>query len=86
MSASISEQYKAVVDSFQRGDIVVFFCENTVEGYISKFGIAKAGAVGAPINPRMAPDVQDHLQFRQNTYALQSFDVFSSKIRPASHS
>ncbi|WP_200933116.1 MULTISPECIES: class I adenylate-forming enzyme family protein [unclassified Sphingomonas] len=50
-----------IARGLQRGDRVVFFCENSVEAYISKFGIAKAGMVGAPINPRMAPDVQDHL-------------------------
>jgi acyl-CoA synthetase (AMP-forming)/AMP-acid ligase II len=50
-----------IAHGLQRGDRVVFFCENSIEAYVFKFGIAKAGMVGAPINPRMAPDVQDHL-------------------------
>lgn len=44
-----------------QGDRVLFFCENTIEAYVAKFGVAKAGGVCAPVNPRMAPDVQDHL-------------------------
>lgn len=44
-----------------RGDRILFFCENSVEAYVAKIGVAKAGAVCAPINPRMAPDVQDYL-------------------------
>lgn len=46
---------------FSRGDRVVFFCENTIEAYVAKIGVAKAGMVCAPINPRMAPDVQEYL-------------------------
>jgi acyl-coenzyme A synthetase/AMP-(fatty) acid ligase len=41
----------------QRGDVVLLFCENSVEAYLSKLGIAKAGLVAAPINPMMAPDL-----------------------------
>lgn len=41
----------------QRGDVVVLFCENTVEALLTKLGIAKAGLVAAPMNPMMAPDV-----------------------------
>ncbi|MFD0439918.1 AMP-binding protein [Streptomyces chartreusis] len=40
-----------------RGDIVMLFCENSVEGVLLKLGIAKAGLVCAPINPMMAPDM-----------------------------
>lgn len=43
------------------GDRVLFFCENSVEAYIAKFGVAKAGLVCAPINPRLAHDVQQHV-------------------------
>ncbi|WP_218834947.1 class I adenylate-forming enzyme family protein [Rhodococcus sp. ACS1] len=43
------------------GDRVLFFCENSVEAYIAKFGVAKAGLVCAPVNPRIAPDVQAHI-------------------------
>ena len=40
-----------------RGDIVMLFCENSIEGYLVKIGAAKAGLVCAPINPMMAPDM-----------------------------
>ena len=40
-----------------RGDIVMLFCENSVEGILLKLGAAKAGLVCAPINPMMAPDM-----------------------------
>src|ERR1700759_3734339 len=40
-----------------RGDIVMLFCENSVEGLLLKLGAAKAGVVVAPINPMMAPDM-----------------------------
>ena len=41
----------------ERGDRVMLFCENSVEAYLSKIGIAKAGLVAAPLNPMMAPDL-----------------------------
>jgi acyl-CoA synthetase (AMP-forming)/AMP-acid ligase II len=41
----------------QRGDIVMLFCENSVEGLLLKLGCAKAGLVCAPVNPMMAPDM-----------------------------
>src|ERR1700691_4628505 len=41
----------------QRGDVVLLFCENSVEAYLAKLGIAKAGLVAAPLNPMMAPDL-----------------------------
>jgi acyl-CoA synthetase (AMP-forming)/AMP-acid ligase II len=41
----------------QRGDVVMMFCENSIEGYLIKIGAAKAGLVCAPINPMMAPDM-----------------------------
>jgi acyl-CoA synthetase (AMP-forming)/AMP-acid ligase II len=41
----------------ERGDIVMLFCENSVEAFVTKIGIAKAGLVAAPINPGMAPDM-----------------------------
>lgn len=41
----------------ERGDVVMLFCENTVEGYLTKIALAKAGLVCAPMNPMMAPDM-----------------------------
>jgi acyl-CoA synthetase (AMP-forming)/AMP-acid ligase II len=40
-----------------QGDVVLLFCENSVEAYLAKIGIAKAGLVAAPLNPMMAPDL-----------------------------
>jgi acyl-CoA synthetase (AMP-forming)/AMP-acid ligase II len=45
----------------QRGDRVLLFCENSVEAYLTKFGIAKAGLTCVPVNPMLAPDVVGHL-------------------------
>src|SRR5919206_435023 len=45
----------------QRGDRVLMFCENSVEAYLTKFGIAKAGLTCVPINPMLAPDVIAYL-------------------------
>ncbi|MCW2841456.1 MAG: fadD5 [Aeromicrobium sp.] len=45
----------------QRGDRVAMVCENSVEGYAFKLGVARAGLVVAPMNPAMAPDVVAHL-------------------------
>ena len=35
----------------------MLFCENSVEAYLTKIGIAKAGLVAAPLNPMMASDL-----------------------------
>ena len=40
-----------------QGDVVLLFCENSVEAYLAKIGVAKAGLVAAPLNPLMAPDL-----------------------------
>ncbi|HEY4277945.1 MAG TPA: AMP-binding protein [Conexibacter sp.] len=45
----------------ERGDRVLLFCENSVEAYLTKFGIAKAGLTCVPVNPMLAPDVVGHL-------------------------
>lgn len=44
-----------------QGDRVLMYCENSVEAYVTKLGVAKAGLVAAPINPALAPDVVEHL-------------------------
>ncbi|GAA4535948.1 AMP-binding protein [Pseudonocardia xishanensis] len=43
------------------GARVVLFSENSVEAYLAKIGIAKAGMVAMPINPALAPDVLEYL-------------------------
>ncbi len=43
------------------GDRVLLFCENSVEAYLAKVGVAKAGMVAVPLNPNLASDVIVHL-------------------------
>jgi acyl-CoA synthetase (AMP-forming)/AMP-acid ligase II len=43
------------------GDRVLLFCENSVEAFLTKIGVAKAGMVAVPLNPNLAPDVVEHL-------------------------
>lgn len=43
------------------GSRVMLFCENSVEAYLAKIGIAKAGMVAMPINPALATDVLEYL-------------------------
>ncbi|MDN5913712.1 MAG: AMP-binding protein [Pseudonocardia sp.] len=42
-------------------DRVVLICENSVEAFLTKIGIAKAGMVAVPLNPNLAPDVLSHI-------------------------
>src|SRR6516225_8596606 len=46
-----------LASGLERGDVVLMFCESSVEAYLAKIGIAKAGLVAAPLNPMMAPDL-----------------------------
>ena len=41
----------------KRAQRVLLICENSVEGWALKLGIARAGLVVVPINPSLAPDV-----------------------------
>ena len=43
------------------GDRVVMVSENSVDGYVVKLGVAKAGMVVSCLNPALAPDVVVHL-------------------------
>jgi non-ribosomal peptide synthetase component F len=43
------------------GDRVLLVCENSVEAFLAKIGIAKAGMVAVPLNPNLATDVVEHL-------------------------
>jgi acyl-CoA synthetase (AMP-forming)/AMP-acid ligase II len=45
----------------QPGDRVLLFCENSVEAFVTKIGIAKAGMVVMPLNPNLAEDVVSYL-------------------------
>ena len=41
----------------QPGAVVMMLCENSVEAFLVKLGVAKAGMTVAPVNPSLAPDV-----------------------------
>jgi acyl-CoA synthetase (AMP-forming)/AMP-acid ligase II len=41
----------------ERADRVAMLCDNSIEAYLVKLGIAKAGLVAAPVNTMMAGDV-----------------------------
>ena len=45
----------------ERGDRVLMFSDNSVEAYLFKFGVAKAGLTVVPVNPMLAPDVIAYL-------------------------
>lgn len=45
----------------QKTDRVMLVCDNSVEAYVAKVGIAKAGLVCVPVNPSLAPDVVAHM-------------------------
>ncbi|MFJ7729901.1 AMP-binding protein [Neobacillus sp. NPDC097160] len=44
-----------------KGDKVLLFCDNSVEAFLAKIAIAKAGLVAVPMNTMMAPDVISYL-------------------------
>jgi acyl-CoA synthetase (AMP-forming)/AMP-acid ligase II len=44
-------------EGLRPGDIVLMVCENSVEAFLTKLGVAKAGMTVAPLNPSLAPDV-----------------------------
>lgn len=57
---------------------VLLFCENSVEAYVTKIGIAKAGMVAMPLNPALAPDVLEHLISR----AEPAFAIVDAELWP----
>ena len=67
----------------QRGDVVLLFCENSVEGYLTKIGLAKAGLVCAPLNPMMAPDmVSSMIQLVQPKVAVIDAELWPRAESP----
>ncbi|WP_433781533.1 AMP-binding protein [Actinomycetospora sp. CA-101289] len=60
------------------GDRVLLFCENSVEAYLTKIGIAKAGMVAMPLNPNLAEDVVAYLI----GHAEPSFAVVDAETWP----
>lgn len=67
----------------RRGDRVLLFCENSVEAFITKLAIAKAGLVGAPLNPNLATDVLDILIERLQPAFTIADAEFAPRIRPS---
>lgn len=52
----------ALLDAgLNRGDRVFFFCDNSVEAYLAKIGVAKAGMVNVPVNTMLADDVLEYI-------------------------
>src|SRR3954470_12380615 len=67
----------------QRGDRVLLLCENSVEAYLTKLGVAKAGLVNVPLNPSLAPDVVAQLiALVQPRFALVDAELWPA-VRPA---
>lgn len=60
------------------GARVLLFCENSVEAYVAKIGIAKAGLVAMPLNPSLAPDVVEALV----AHAEPSFAITDAETWP----
>jgi acyl-CoA synthetase (AMP-forming)/AMP-acid ligase II len=50
-----------IARGLEQGDRVVMVSENSVDGYVVKLGVAKAGLVVSCLNPALAPDVVSHL-------------------------
>ena len=65
------------------GDRVLLFCENSVEAYLAKIGIAKAGMVAMPLNPNLAPDVVEHLIGARRADGSRSSTPSCGRGRPA---
>jgi acyl-CoA synthetase (AMP-forming)/AMP-acid ligase II len=63
----------------RRGDRVLLVCENSVEAYLTKLGVAKAGLVNVPLNPALAPDVIAQLL----ALAEPRFAVVDAELWPA---
>lgn len=67
-----------LAQGLERSDRVLLFCENSVEAYLMKFGIAKAGLTCVPVNPMLAPDVIAYLIER----AEPRFAVVDAELWP----
>src|SRR3954464_15713365 len=63
----------------QRGDRVLLVCENSVEAYVTKLGVAKAGLVNVPLNASLAPDVMSRLV----ELAEPRFAIVDAELWPA---
>ena len=72
-----------LASGLERGDVVLLFCENSVEAYVAKIGIAKAGLVAAPLNPMMAPDlIQAMIDLVQPKLAIVDAELWPRAQEP----
>jgi len=72
-----------LASGLERGDVVLLFCENSVEAYLAKIGIAKAGLVAAPLNPMMAPDlIQAMIDLVQPKLAIVDAELWPRAREP----
>ncbi len=71
------------INGVERGDRVLFFCDNSTEAYVTKIAVAKAGLVSAPINPMLAPDVVADLIGRVEPKVAFVDDVLWAKCERA---
>src|SRR3954463_5782697 len=63
----------------QRGDRVLLVCENSVEAYLTKLGVAKAGMVNVPPSPSLAPDAIAELVARAGPrFAVVDAELWSA--------
>ncbi len=66
-----------------QGDRVVMVCENSVEGYVFKLGVAKAGLVVVCLNPALAADVVTHLLAElEPTFAVVDAELWPRVQQP----
>ncbi len=64
-------------------DRVLMVCENSVESYLTKLAVAKAGLVVVPLNPSLAVDVIEHLlKLTEPSFAIVDADSWQ-RIAPA---
>lgn len=67
----------------RRGDRVLLLCENSVEAYLLKLGVAKAGMVNVPLNPSLATDVLTRLvALTEPRFAVVDAELWPA-VRPA---
>src|SRR3954453_3175023 len=67
----------------QRGDRVLLVCENSVEAYVTKLGVAKAGLVNVPLNPSLAADVMSRLvELAEPRFAIMDAELWPA-VAPA---
>ncbi|MGB0218426.1 MAG: AMP-binding protein [Sinimarinibacterium flocculans] len=67
----------------QRGERIALFCDNSVEAFLVKIGIAKAGMVVLPINTMMAPDMIEHaLRLTDSRHAIVDAESWTKARTP----